>query len=192
MSTNVIVGLPGGPLGPSLASLWGSVPCRLGLILGLSTAEAPYVQGVIARASPGLARLLWTLPLILLHTVAPLALDCREAILEKVVVMFLLTWLANFKVRVHVHATCMHTHHARAPPGAFIAVCTACMVMGRRGCCLSPLHTPPWRSCWRFASTGALWSAHGAQPRWQPSCASLYTQCLTKVCHTGGIVRVPR
>jgi len=58
----------------------------------------PYVRFVITDRSPGRSRALVSLPICIAFVSAPLLFNMHDEILERVVIMFVFSWLATFKV----------------------------------------------------------------------------------------------
>ena len=77
------------------------------LILGACFA-CPYVRLVIAPQKPGRSRALASLPLCAAFLFTPLLFNLNEEILARIVVMFLFSWLATFKVFVVIYPISMH------------------------------------------------------------------------------------
>lgn len=71
---------------------------RLLLISVASLAALPYIKHVVGRATPGLPRLLPSIPLLVAYCAAHLAFNCTSDVLEKTVAMFIFGWQASFKV----------------------------------------------------------------------------------------------
>lgn len=63
-----------------------------------AVASAAYLHGPGARARPGAARLVLSLPVVALFAVMPYAFPLQTASRASAAAMF--TWLANFKVRL--------------------------------------------------------------------------------------------
>ena len=76
-----------------------SLPARVAAIYGVVLlCLTPWVKAVVARAAPGLPRLLCMLPVLAFCWLSPMLFDARTEVLEKFLVIFFFGWLASMKV----------------------------------------------------------------------------------------------
>lgn len=72
---------------------------RLGLCFLFGACMAvPYIRMVISRAAPGPIRVAVSVPLCMGFLASPFCFNLQEEVLERLVIMFIFSWLASFKV----------------------------------------------------------------------------------------------
>lgn len=116
------------------ARMLGSYPLdRLALLNVAVVLSVVYVRLVIGRARAGWARLLTAAPLFLLNAVLPFLFDPVPEFVCRACSFLLLTWVANFKVRIpystsqlqklHVLARFLKKHYRERQPLSSGVVC---------------------------------------------------------------------